>query len=93
MTDFMEERQQIEEANRRTSDIRYDLRMSFQDFCAIKEVPEELKIKFLEFFKRYFDLKFVDTDNKIFTSLTSDMEYGEIKTYYKLFITQLRNSI
>lgn len=93
MTDFMEERQQIEEANRRASDIRYDLRMSFQDFCAIKEVPEELKIKFLEFFKRYFDLKFVDTDNKIFTSLTSDMEYGEIKTYYKLFITQLRNSI
>jgi len=93
MTDFTEDRKQVEEVNRRVSDIRYNLRMSFQDFCAIKQVPEELKIKFLEFFKRYFDLKFVDTDNKIFTSLTSDMEYGEINIYYKLFITQLRNSI
>lgn len=83
----------MEENNRRTGDVRNDLRMSFQDFCAIKGIPEELKIKFLEFFRAYFDLNLLDSNNKIFNAIIADMEYGEISIYYKLFIAQLKNSI
>jgi len=66
---------------------------AFHKFCIDRGIPLNLELLFVNFFKGYITDTYGKTTKHEMTYLLSSLEEHEIKTYWQLFVVDLKNKI